>query len=80
VLVWGFGSIGTTLAPLLEAVGATVTGVARSAGTRAGYRVVTEADIEAELGRTDVLVMILPTAPDTTKALNARRLAALPPT
>ena len=80
VLVWGFGSIGTTLAPLLEAVGATVAGVARSAGTRDGYRVVAEADIEAELGRTDVLVMILPTAPDTTKALNARRLAALPPT
>jgi phosphoglycerate dehydrogenase-like enzyme len=80
VLVWGFGSIGQTIAPLFEAVGARVTGVARTAGQRAGYPVVAEADIEAALETTDVLVMVLPTSPETTKALNEVRIAALPPT
>ncbi len=78
VLVWGFGNIGQTLAPVLQSHGATVRGVARSAGERAGFEVVAEEDVEAELARTDVLVMILPSTPATEKALDARRLAALP--
>src|SRR4051794_30471796 len=32
IVIWGFGGIAATLAPLLVALGATVTGVARSAG------------------------------------------------
>ncbi|MGY1605274.1 NAD(P)-dependent oxidoreductase [Geodermatophilus sp. SYSU D00815] len=78
VLIWGFGSIGQTLAPLLRDLGAQVRGVARSAGERAGFPVVAEEDLEGELGRTDVLVMILPSTPGTTRALDAARLAALP--
>jgi phosphoglycerate dehydrogenase-like enzyme len=78
VLVWGFGHIGQTLAPVLRSLGADVRGAARSAGERAGFPVVAEQDLEAELGRTDVLVMILPSTPDTTHALDAARLAALP--
>jgi phosphoglycerate dehydrogenase-like enzyme len=78
VLVWGFGSIGQTLAPLLAALGADVRGVARHAGERAGFPVVAEDDLEGELGRTDVLVMILPATGATANALDARRLAALP--
>ena len=78
VLVWGFGSIGQTLAPLLQALGAQVRGVGRSAGERAGFPVVAEDRLEAELRRTDVLVMILPATPVTTHALDAGRLAALP--
>ncbi|RMB62383.1 NAD(P)-dependent oxidoreductase [Tessaracoccus antarcticus] len=77
VLIWGFGSIGQTLAPLLTALGAHVRGVARSAGTRAGFDVVTEAELEKELPRTDLLVMILPGTPDTVNALNAERLALM---
>lgn len=77
VLIWGFGSIGSTLAPILTALGATVTGVARSDGERDGYRVVS--DIRSELPRTDVLVMILPASPETTRALDAELLALLPP-
>jgi phosphoglycerate dehydrogenase-like enzyme len=78
VLVWGFGNIGQNLAPLLQALGAQVTGVGRSAGERAGFPVVAQDQLEAELGRTDVLVMILPATEATTHALDAARLAALP--
>ena len=79
VLVWGFGAIGQTLAPVLRALGASVRGVARSAGERSGFPVVAEADLEAELAGTDVLVMVLPATEATRHALDARRLALLPP-
>jgi phosphoglycerate dehydrogenase-like enzyme len=79
VLVWGFGAIGQNLAPLLSALGADVRGVARHAGERAGFPVVAEDDLEDELRRTDVLVMILPATAATAEALDAARLAALPP-
>jgi phosphoglycerate dehydrogenase-like enzyme len=78
VLVWGFGAIGQTLAPVLAALGAEVRGAARSAGERSGFAVIAEGSLEEELGRTDVLIMILPSTPETDRALDARRLAALP--
>jgi len=78
VLVWGFGNIGQTLAPLLRQLGAEVRGVARTAGRRAGFHVVAEGDLESELRHTDVLVMVLPSADGTHGALSERRLAALP--
>ncbi|MFD1718883.1 phosphoglycerate dehydrogenase [Georgenia deserti] len=78
VLVWGFGNIGQALAPLLSGLGATVRGVARSAGTRAGFDVIAEEDIESALPQTDVLIMILPATPATTKALGSDRLDLLP--
>jgi phosphoglycerate dehydrogenase-like enzyme len=78
VLIWGFGAIGQTLAPLLEQLGARVRGSARSAGERSGFAVVAEEDLQQELAQTDVLVMILPSTPETTGALDADRLAALP--
>lgn len=79
VLIWGFGNIGQNLAPILTALGADVRGVARSDGERAGYPVVSESRILDELPTTDVLIMILPSTADTDQALNAQRLAALPP-
>lgn len=78
VLVWGFGQIGQTLAPVLAGLGAEVRGVARSAGERAGFPVVAEADIAAELPGTDVLVDILPGGDATRHAIDAAVLAALP--
>ncbi len=78
VLVWGFGSIALRLAPLLSALGAKVTGVARSAGERAGYPVVAEAQLADALPGADVLIMILPSLSGTRQALNAERLALLP--
>jgi phosphoglycerate dehydrogenase-like enzyme len=78
VLVWGFGAIGQTLAPHLTALGAEVTGVTRSDGERAGYPVVSAERLPELLPDTDVLVMILPHAPETRHSLNAELLALLP--
>jgi phosphoglycerate dehydrogenase-like enzyme len=78
VLIWGFGHIAQTLAPMLRQLGARVRGVARAAGERSGFEVVAEDDLAAELPRTDVLILILPATGATTRALDARRLAALP--
>ncbi|WP_129339337.1 NAD(P)-dependent oxidoreductase [Cellulomonas endophytica] len=78
VLVWGFGEIGQALAGYLSALGARVRGVARSAGERAGFDVVDDGALDDELADTDVLVMVLPQAPATERALDAGRIAALP--
>jgi phosphoglycerate dehydrogenase-like enzyme len=78
VLVWGFGSIGQTLAPHLRALGARVTGVARQAGERAGYPVIAGDQLRAALPETDVLVMILPHAEGGGPALGAELLELLP--
>ncbi|MGO1172942.1 MAG: NAD(P)-dependent oxidoreductase [Actinomycetaceae bacterium] len=78
VLVWGFGAIGRRLAGVLTALGASVRGVARSAGERGGYDVVAEDGLDDALSQTDILVMVLPSTPDTERALDARRLALLP--
>ncbi len=78
VLIWGFGGIAGTLAPLLSALGATVTGVARSAGERHGFPVRTTGDLPDLLPRTDVLINILPATAETARALDAAVLAQLP--
>lgn len=79
VTVWGFGSIAARLAPVLRALGAQVTGVARTAGERHGTRVVTAEDLPAVLPRTDVLIGLLPDLPATRHAIDARVLGLLPP-
>ncbi|WP_328477434.1 phosphoglycerate dehydrogenase [Actinoplanes sp. NBC_00393] len=79
VVIWGFGGIAATLAPLLTALGAQVTGVARQAGTRHGYPVVTEEAFPELLPHTDLLISILPATPATERALNAGVLAQLQP-
>lgn len=78
VLIWGFGAIGQRLAPLLTALGARVSGVGRRAGRRAGYPVISTDLLPEALPHTDVLVMILPNAPETRHALNAELIARLP--
>lgn len=78
VTIWGFGSIGQRLAGVLESFGARVRGVARSAGERGGFEVVTEAQLPEVLAETDLLVMILPDTEATTKALDTERLGQLP--
>lgn len=80
VLIWGFGSIGQTMAPVYAALGAHVRGVASTAGERGGFPCHTDADLPGLLPETDVLVMVLPDAPATRHALNADRLALLKPT
>jgi phosphoglycerate dehydrogenase-like enzyme len=78
VLIWGFGSIATTLAPHLVALGASVTGVATTAREQDGYRVISTADLATELPTADVLIMILPSMESTDRILNAERMALLP--
>ncbi|BAL90857.1 putative D-isomer specific 2-hydroxyacid dehydrogenase [Actinoplanes missouriensis 431] len=79
VVIWGFGGIAGTLAPLLTALGARVTGVARSAGTRHGFPVVTADDLPWLLPATDLLISILPATPATVRAIDARILNYLQP-
>lgn len=78
VTVWGFGSIAAYLAPYLQALGASVTGVATSAGERYGFPVVDAARLAQVLPDSDVLVSLLPATPGTKRALDARLLALLP--
>lgn len=77
VVIWGLGDIGATIARLVKPFGAHVTGVARTAGMRDGIPVVT--DIDEVLPTTDVLVMCIPGGDATRHALDARRIALLPP-
>ncbi|KAJ4153036.1 hypothetical protein LMH87_009547 [Akanthomyces muscarius] len=77
VLVWGYGNIAKTLAPHLQALGATVRGVARHPGTRDGVEVFAEDKLPELLRATDALVMILPGSDATRHALNAERLSHL---
>lgn len=78
VLIWGFGGIGQTLAPMLAALGAHVRGVARSAGERSGFEVIETGDVMEALSGTDVLIGILPASDATERAIDAEVLAALP--
>lgn len=79
VTIWGFGSIATRLAPLLQLLGADVHGIARSSGERAGVPVVAEGDASELLGRTDVLVSLLPATAETTELFDASVFESLKP-
>lgn len=77
VLVWGYGNIAKTLAPHLQALGATVRGVARQPGVRDGVEVFAEDKLPELLRAADALVMILPGSDATRHALNAERISHL---
>lgn len=76
--IWGFGSIAARLAPLLAALGARVTGIARSAGDRHGFPVVAESEVDTLLPSLDVLISILPATPETDGVLGADVFQVLP--
>ncbi|MEU4162459.1 phosphoglycerate dehydrogenase [Actinoplanes sp. NPDC026670] len=78
VVIWGFGGIAGRLAPLLAALGANVTGVARRAGERHGFPVVTEDELPGLLPGTDLLINILPATPDTAGIVGAAVFERLP--
>lgn len=78
IVIWGFGGIGKTLARYLRPLGATVVGVARSAGERDGVRVVTREELPQVLAQADVLVDILPATAETAGIIDADVLAMLP--
>ena len=78
VTIWGFGSIGQRLAPILQSLGAHVVGVAQSAGPRSGFEVIDSAALDARLAETDILVCILPGAPQNRMLVDASRIRQLP--
>lgn len=79
VLIWGFGAIGQQAARVFSAFSVRqVRGVANTAGERAGFEVFTVDDLPRLLPETDILVMVLPSTPETARILNAERIAMLP--
>jgi phosphoglycerate dehydrogenase-like enzyme len=79
-LIVGVRGIGGETAKRLSALGASCTGVRRrvSAETPLGFdRMVSLADIDAELPSHDVIVLAAPQTPETEGLLNAARLALL---
>jgi phosphoglycerate dehydrogenase-like enzyme len=80
VVILGYGSIARRLKPLLEGLGATVIGVATSAGERYGHPVIAMADVAQVLPRADVVLSILPATAETEKIVNQAFLAQMQPT
>lgn len=78
VVIWGFGSIAATLAPHLTALGARITGVAHTSGTRAGCEVVATPALPRLLPTADLLVVLLPATPETRAVVDARVFGLLP--
>ncbi len=67
ILIVGFGSIASHLAPMLSALGAYVSGVAQSTGERDGYSVVAQSKIADSLSNADVVLSLVPYIPETEK-------------
>lgn len=78
VVIWGYGSIATTLAPLLTALGATVIGVARTARTDGDVQIVSPDRLPSILPTTDVLIDLLPATAETDGIIGADVFAQLP--
>jgi phosphoglycerate dehydrogenase-like enzyme len=78
IVIWGFGSIAAVLAPLLESLGARVSGVASSDGERYGYPVASRDRLAEVLPTADVLISLLPATGSTHHALDADILRLLP--
>lgn len=79
VTIWGFGSIAARLAPLLTALGARVSGIARKSGMRAGFPVFAETERRRILRETDVLISLAPATAETQDLFDQALFAALRP-
>ncbi|WP_285314254.1 NAD(P)-dependent oxidoreductase [Pseudarthrobacter sp. fls2-241-R2A-168] len=60
ILIWGFGSIASKLAPVLTMLGAHVTGVASTPRHRGGYPVISDKQAREQLPVTDIVISLLP--------------------
>lgn len=67
VLIIGFGSIASHLAPVLTSLGADVRGAARSAGQRSGYEVIEISATSGVLAEFDIVISLLPYSAETEK-------------
>jgi glyoxylate/hydroxypyruvate reductase len=81
VLVVGVGAIGRRVASAFAALGTEVTGLSRRAPAELPpgvSRMIDRAELEAELARTDIVVVACPLTEQTRGLLGAPELAALP--
>lgn len=77
-LVFGLGSIGSQVARIARAMGATVLGVRRSpTGDEPVDEMLRPADVEANLGRAEVVVLTAPSTTETRGLVDDRFLAAM---
>jgi phosphoglycerate dehydrogenase-like enzyme len=83
VLIVGFGSLGQSMAEMLKAFGAGVTGVKRTvkgfAANSAVDRVIPFERLEEELPRADHVVLVLPGGTETTGIFTPRHFNAMKP-
>jgi len=83
VLIVGYGSLGRSMAELLKAFGAGVTGVRRSLAGSEGDphvdRIITFDGLEEELPSADHVVFLLPGESDTDAIFTARHFSAMKP-
>jgi phosphoglycerate dehydrogenase-like enzyme len=78
LLVVGAGAAGTEVARLAEALGLTTVGVSRTGAPRAGFhRMVSMAELDAELAQADVTLVLLPLSDLTRGTFDAERLGRL---
>lgn len=78
-VVLGFGSIAKTLTPLLQTLGASVRGVARTARTQNGVTVYSIDRIADAVRKADVVISLLPATAATERIIDASLLAELAP-
>ena len=71
VLIYGFGSIASHLAPMLSSLGSHVTGVARNPATKNGFSVISESNSKPALSAADVVISLLPYEKSTEKYFDA---------
>ncbi len=77
--VMGIGEIGGSVARALASLGFDVAGWARTGRRNAGFPVFAGRErLKEFLGRSDIVVCVLPLTPETTDILNARAFAAMP--
>ena len=67
VLIFGFGSIASHLAPMLTSLGSVVSGIAQSTGERHGYPVHARDEMAEPLSRADVVISLVPYLPENEK-------------
>lgn len=81
IVILGFGAIGRRFGALAKALGATVVGIRRNAvqDPAAADRVIPVARLDETLPLADHLVCFLPSGPETTNMLDARRISLLKP-
>ena len=70
VLIVGFGSIASQLAPVLKALGAHVRGIARNADTRADCEILPIGEISSVLSQADVVISLMPYSAESEKYFN----------